>query len=433
MNQIESYKKDLLSKFKKLQTDYYHLILIVSTSFIARIAYVFYFNNYKHYVVSDMKGYWKSALNLYNGDLFSMFNWAAWPVFFKIYLSFLFKIFAFWGLSKYLLESVLFFHIILSSISVIFFYLICKELLGNKKKSLFAAFIYAFTYPLVYLNIFILTENVSTPLLVISTYFLFKSSNKKFSLLINGVIFGFATAVRPSLLPLFLSFFLYILFSKRFTVHSLIRGVFFSVGFFFIIFLASVQIFHISKGAVHGLHNSTGANFFLAQCKYRAVSSTYKGRNFFLGPPLNWKHKEWTVFKTNHAINEQKYFYNLGSECMKKNPHWLKERLSNLGELFIGDFFPGFSSIKYFHPLIDLSKWATLCMLYLSLFLYSPFKNGLVDRAKSLFLISIPLSVICPSFFFQPESRYLCQALFAIELLCFLAWSGYKADKTKSL
>ena len=327
--------------------------------------------------------------------------------------------------ASYLLEVVLVFHVFLSSISVIFFYLICKELIGDKKDSLFATFVYAFSYPLIYLNIFILTENVAVPFLIISIYLLFRSNSKNSDLLTSGVVFGFVAAIRPSLFPVFVSFLLYILFSKKDIVSSLIRSINFSVGFFLIIFLASVQVFYISKGEVYGLHNSTGANFFLSQCKYRALTSTYKEYEFFLGPPLNWKHKEWAEFKTDHAINDQKYFRNLGLECMKENPHWLKEKFSNLKELFLGNFFPGYESIKYFYPLMEISKWVMLCMFCFIFLLYDPLKKKVLEINKVLFLISIPFFIIIISFFFQPELRYLCQALFAIELLFFLAWIKY--------
>ena len=381
-----------------------------------------------------MSGYWNRALAMNEGNIFSMFHWAAWPVFFKIYLSFLFKIIAFIGLYKHLLESVLTFHIFLSSISIVFFYFIAKDLINKSPIPMLATLFYAFSYPLIYLNAFILTENIAIPVFIFSVYLLFSSNNKNPRIFFSGIVFGFTVALKPSLAPIFLSFLFYLLLSgKKSGISHLVKSVIFSLGFFLVIFIASSQIFYISKGNVSGLHNSTGANFFLAQCKYRGLSSSYKKHNFSLGPPLNWKHKEWPTFKTNHPINDQKYFYDLGWECMKKNPHWLKERVLNLKELFLGNLFPGFSSARYFHPLIDISKWLMVFMSCFSLLLYSPLKKKIIPISKVLFLISIPLSVIIVSFPYQPESRYFYQLLFVIELLFFLTYSHFEYIKKKFL
>ena len=416
---LEDLLQSTTKKLSNLSKVHKQLIFILVTSFLIKIIYVFHFTDYKNYLFSDMGGYWGRAQERYDGGIFNLGQWTAWVPFYHFYLAEVFKLLAFLHLFDHKLEIVLILNIIYSTISVYCLYFVSKQILKNDNHSLLVTLLYAFTYPFIYLNAFVLTENFAIPLLILSVCLLFNCHEKKSALFINGLIFGIAVATRPSLLPVAISFFLYIIYATIPNRKSLLRGAVFALGFALIIFFTIVEISHISKGEVVGLCGNTGAVFFISQCKHHSIESHYNGYVFSIGPPLNWQHSDWSDYKTEHPLHDQSYFYKLGYECMKSNPHYLVESFKNLKTLFFNTLMPAVSSAASFDFFIKLSSYVIFFMTISLGFLYFLIRDKVVETKKVLFLLSIPFCTILMSFFYPPEQRYFYSCVFVIYILFF--------------
>lgn len=419
----------MLSFLKNIPKKNYYVFIIVIASFITRMIYVFQYTDYKGYLVSDMGGYWDRAIGRYNGDLFPLSQWTGWGPFYHFYLTSIFKILSFLHLFDHKLEIVIFLGILFSSISIIFVYLISSYLL-KEPHSILATLLYAFSYPLIYLNSLILTENLSIPILILAVFLLFTYHENKLIMFLTGAILAIAVACRPALGLMFISFFIYILYYKKLDLGSIFRSVLFACGFCIIIFLTFVEIFYISKGELISLYGSSGTTFFLLQCKHGSIESNYKGYYYVGSPPFtSSNHPNWPVFKTDHALHDQKYFYKLGYECMKKNPNFLLDGLISLRALFFNCLFPSFGSAANFGKLIDFANNLIFFMTITLGLLYFLLKDKILESKNVIFLISPILYTAIMSFFFPPEQRYLYPALFAIHILFFLVISYAKTYK----
>ena len=182
------------------------IYFITITSFLIRVAYIFGFTDYKNYLGSDMGGYWANAMDRFDGNLFSPGQYMISASFFHFYLTYVFKVLAFFNLSNLRLEAVIFLNVFYSSISIFFFYLILINLIQSKKTCIIATIFFAFCYPLTYLNAFVLAENISIPLAIVSIYFVLDNKNNPALLFISGMLFAFSVAARPPLIFILFSF-----------------------------------------------------------------------------------------------------------------------------------------------------------------------------------------------------------------------------------
>ncbi|RLA59355.1 MAG: hypothetical protein DRQ78_10705, partial [Epsilonproteobacteria bacterium] len=128
-------------------TSKYHisiLVAIITFSFIIKLIYVFYFSEYSQYLYSDMGGYWNRALASYAGDNTSIGQWSIWPPFPHMTLAWFFKVLYVLGLENHKLEATMFMNVLLSTMTVIFVYLIARKLDDSKNYALIVVVIYAF-------------------------------------------------------------------------------------------------------------------------------------------------------------------------------------------------------------------------------------------------------------------------------------------------
>ena len=394
-----------------------YLKLILIASFIIRFGYIFYNTDYKNYLFSDMGGYWDRANGTYNGDIFSMYQWTSWATFFHMYLIFIFKILAFLNMSDQKLEVILFLNICYSVLSVYFVFLIANKLLKENLITLIVTLVYAFTYPLIYYNSLVLSENLSIPLLIISTYFLFAYHESSPIMFINGLLLGLAIGFRPALGLLGLPYFIYLLHVEGRSTKALIKGLLFTAGVFSVILLIILENNYISHGELKSLAGNSGVNFFIAQCKPSVVKSFYKEINIYIASPIFVRSGEMGEFTTDHPMHDQKYFFNLGMECIKKNPWMLVTNLKYYKGMFFGPLFPSIPSAGGFDSLIKLSNWFIFLISTGAGLMYFLIKKKIFESKEILFLSSIPLVLIATMYFFSIEQRYFFPALFYVYMM----------------
>lgn len=414
---------------KKFLSENKEILFIVLASLLIRIYYVFYCCDYKTYLFSDMGGYWNRAVSKFNGDNFSMMQWTSWAPFFHFYLFFIFKIAYFFNFKNNWLEIVISLNIVLAVISVICFYFLANHVLENKKLSLLATLFYGFSYPLIYLNALVMSENFAIPVLVISVFLLFYSKDNIGLMFLSGLFLGLSVAARPALGVVALFYFLYIVLLNKLSVKSIINGVIFVAGFLLVIFLLLVEINYISYGQQRSLSGNSGVNFFIQQCKPRIVKSSSMGINTNIASVNYISDYKLEEFLTDHPMHDQKYFYELGLDCIKKNPNIWIENLFEFEKMLFGPLFPEASTAKGFKIFIKISNYLIFFMILSFGFLYYLFKEYKTDRKKILFLLSIPLSIMLVSYFYVAEQRYLFPAYFAIYLVFFYVLSKVKRYK----
>ena len=398
------------------------LFLLVVSSFLIRFIYVFYFTDYKNYLFSDMSGYWSRANQRYDGDIFGMWQWTAWATFFHFYLAFVFKVLSIFKLLNYKLETVLLLDIIYSTLSVLCLYLISGQILKNVYFSFVLTAFYAFCYPIVYFNAFVLSENLAIPCLMLSVYLLFTHDEKKnkLMLLASGLFLGAAVACRPAMGLMLISFVSYILIVWKANNLLITKILIFLSGFFLVISLVIIENNYISKGELKSLAGNGGVNFFINNCRVAKLKSVYKGLHVHLANGDFVNDPKFKPFDTEHPIHEQNYFYKKGFLCLKHNsPKSLIENLTNLKLMFLGGLFPTMYSAKWFKLFAGISNYLILFM-FLSLGLSFFIKDKYLKNDKDLvyrnflFMLSLIFFVLLTACFYIPEHRYFFTVIFAV-------------------
>ncbi len=427
MSIIKELRKNIIEAPRKGFRNHKYLLLILLVSFLAKLIYIFHYSDYKNYLFSDMGGYWGRAQERYEGGVFNLGQWTSWATFFHFYLTEIFKILNHFHLFKYRLEIVIILNIIYSTLSVYYLYFIALQIIKNTKYSLLTTFFYAFSYPIFYYNAFVLSENLSIPIVIISTYLVFTYHESGFKMFLTGLLFAIATAARPILGLLALPFFLYIVFAKKFSSHSFKKAVIFALGFFLIIYIVVQENIRISNGELKNLSGNGGVNFFIQQCKVQWVQSTYHGHVVVIGPGtyLGYPELARMKFATDHPFHDQKYFYALGLQCIRNNPRIWLDNILPLKALLLGPLFPGVLSAKGFEYFYKLSNKLIMLMISTFWFLYFLIRDKKIEIKKLLLLLSILFCIIVTNYFFATEQRYCFPAYFVIYLLFFTILKNY--------
>jgi hypothetical protein len=409
---------------------YFPILLIIAISTIIKFVYIFYGTAYQDYLVTDMGGYWFRAIERFEGDEYSINQWVIWPTFYHFFLCFVFRILNLFHLYAYKLEIVLSLNIVLSSLSVFFLYLISQQIANNKKLSLVIAGLYAFSYPFIYFNAFILSENFSIPLVIISIWFLFKN-DKIADILYSGIILGLAVAARPSYGLLGIPFFAYILLAKsairipltREMIKPLqkyfVRGLVFSVAFFLVLGCVIAENSRISKGKLKGLSANGGINFYLAVTQIHKITSNFDGYTYILVPPATVEYPDNGSVVTDVPLYNQDYFFKLGFDYIKSNPAVLLDKMLQLPTLFFGPLMPSMGSARWFAQLLPISRLMMFFMFLTLGLLPIIFRDKHTNVGKLIFIIAIPAFSLITYAIFSIEHRYLYSFAFAIYILFF--------------
>jgi hypothetical protein len=368
-----------------------------------------------------MAVYWNRALQRFEGDIFNINQWTVWPTLFHIILADIFKILNILHLFSYKLEAILVLNILFSVVSVLFIFLLSEDVTKRTALSLIITLAYAFSYPLIYLNAFVLTENFAIPLIIISIWLLFR--RHVLCLVLSAIVLAVAVALRPVFVLLGLAFYLYTLFSSELSKKTIIRSFIFALSFFAVIFAVIGENYYISKGKLKGLSSSGGVLFYLANSheQIHKLGCSWDGYSYWIVPPSTSSHPEnGTIKFENISINDQKFFYELGIDEIKKNPKIWVTKFIKMAQLFFGGFFPGDSSAVFYRPLMKASQVLLFLMFLFSLMGYICFKSTEFDRRKLTLLIAIALCQVSIMYFFNVEQRYVYGFSFVFYIICFL-------------
>jgi len=304
--------------------------------------------------------------------------------------------------------------------TVIFVYLIARKLDDSKNYALIVVVIYAFFFPLIYFNSFILSEHLSIFVLLLSIVLLFYANiQSTSSIVLVGLTLGFSVALRPSLGLVGLAFFIFIYFSNKSTVWKNIQKVLlFSLAFFSLVFFVSIENYKNSNGNVKTLSANGGLTFYFSQCNAHKVSYQHpQGGWYQIIPPRTAWQPELETLRAKKNFYEQSYFYEKGLNCIQDNPNIWIQNFQRLKHLYFDSMFPGNNKSKFYEvlsPLFSNIAFVLTCLLLLLPLMYF---DKYIHKSKLYLLLGVAFSQLLVLYFFNVEQRYLYGFFFVVVLI----------------
>lgn len=384
---------------------------------LAIAAYVFWLTPYQDFLFSDMKEYWNAAMQRLNGHVFDDSQFIAWPPLYHIFLAELFRVLRSAGLDGLVrLETALALNIFAYAISVYAFQRVAARWFERRWSLLLAMLLYAFGFPALYFNAFLLAENLGAPLLVMAIAALICHRNWA-GITAAACLFATAVIVRPAMGPYGLAFVACLFARQGFNRRFIAQAALFSVLFFALIATASQEVARISHGRVTGLSANGGLDFFLANTDYHRIELNYNGWHFFVIVPAQSWTPENGVFYTSVPFYEQGYYFRLGWEALKHDPMRMVRNIGEIEHLFFADMLPSRDDAPGFTTLRPIWDWMKLVMC-LTAGLLVLRRGSLGARAPTGALLgTLIVTTMVVSVIFTGEPRYTYSIIFAFYLL----------------
>lgn len=415
-----------------LLNEYFPIAVVIVVSTILNFLLVFQHSEYWNYLTSDMHGYWERAMQIFNGDEKDPNTWVSNAPFYPRVIAAIFTWLNYFHLNSYFLETMLSLNILLSGLGTLGLYLIGLQITKHKKASLILAASYAFSYPNLYFNAFLLGEPFAVPIIIFSIWLMYhyRNDNKIF---IAGLVLAFAVGVRPSNGLLGLPFALYVVFagfsfrgkSKKELVKVLmprvVRGAIFSLAFFFVIFGMMAENYRISDGELRGMTAHAGYNFFLGQTQSHQIISSYDGITYIFVPSSVAGHPEYGTVTTHIPIYKSDEYFREGWKVLKANPELWLDHFKQYKFLFFDNLFPSTSSVLGFDQFFDPFRYITFYMLVFLGLLYIAFKEKDIDNSHIFFFGSIFILCSATLYFFTITHQYFLNFSYSLYVLFFIA------------
>jgi len=384
------------------------LAVLLAASAAAKLAYVFFLTRYRDYLYSDFLGYWDRAHRRMAGGDFDPGQWAFSQPVPHILLSWYLRLVDLLGLKAWELEATLVANVAASTACVALLYGIALRVLGSRPWALAVATLYAFTYPLVYFNAFVMSEHPAVFFMLAALWLALRAPLNPRLLALAGALLGLAAAARPPFGVLGLPLALYLGFSGgAWSRAAIVRAAVFSTGFFVIVLGAAVEMHHISQGRQFGLSASGAQNFYFAQCRPAVMTFTHMGKSYWFGAPSFVNRPEYGTVHLDLPAQQQDYLRVLAWHCLKEEPdHW-GAFLQRAGDLFFGPLLPSMGSAAGFQQLLPPFRWFLLgCMLLAPLAFAARREHGVSTDALALIGGMLGISLLTLAVF-SVEHRYL--------------------------
>ncbi|WP_039764819.1 MULTISPECIES: ArnT family glycosyltransferase [unclassified Caldicellulosiruptor] len=296
--------------------DKYILVTLFITATLLSLPLIFFSEIMPN---SDFLTYYLIAKNLLNGKIFIPNYIAVFPhtIAFSTFLSFVFRLFGPSILSAQLTG------IVLSSLSVVFVYLIGQEV-SKKQYGFIAALIWTLMPSRIFYSILICTENLFNAIALLSALIFLKAmnntlpiKNKYLNFVLIGVLFAILNSIRPNGIIVFIAF---IVFYLLFFEYKSDRE---NVFFFFKIHLKKgliVKSFFVLTVFIAYFLTSFSINLAIESKIKQQIATPRIGWNMYVGLNVSshgqWNKKDSELF--SKLIQEkgpqqvQKTFFELG-------------------------------------------------------------------------------------------------------------------------
>ncbi|HEX5057287.1 MAG TPA: hypothetical protein VFX02_12425 [Gammaproteobacteria bacterium] len=398
-------------------------------SFAALLCYVFLWAPYQDFLFSDMAKFWNSAMSRLDGAEFEEAQFVAWPPLYHIFLAELFRLLRWLGLEEWVrLETALGINIIAFAVSVYALQRVAVQWFARSELILITVLLYAFGFPSLYFNAFLLSGNLGMPLMICA-YVLIVHKPGWWAVAAGALLLALGASVRPSFAPYGLAFILFFLARHGWSRQFFGRAALFSAVFFALVLLGSLEVARISGGRVFGLSANAGLDFFINMSNYHAVDTNYDGWHFIVVvPALSWQPENGT-FYTNVPFYNQAYYFQQGWEFLKRYPMRLFRGFEHMGHLFFADMLPSrpdAPGFAFWRPVWDWFKFG----MFLTLGLYAWMWRRLGEHKPAFVLmISTVILTLIISAVFTGEPRYTYSILFMFYLLFFKLLELYWQDR----
>lgn len=384
------------------------LVVLLALSATAKLVYVFFFTRYSTYLFSDFASYWGRAHQRMAGADYDPGQWAFSQPVPHILLSWYLRLVDLLGLSAWELEAALLANVAASTACVALLYGIALRVLGSRGRALGVAALYAFTYPLVYFNAFVMSEHGAVLFMLAALWLTLRSPHSLPVLAAAGALLGLAAAMRPPFGVLGLPLAVYVAFANGVLVRAtIVRAAVFSLGFFLVVLAAAAEMHRISRGQLFGLSASGAQNLYFAQCRPATMTFTHLGRTYAFGAPSFVNRPEYGSVHIDLPVAQQGYLRALAWRCFEAEPDRWGALVQRAGDLFFGPLLPATPSAAGFALLLPAFRWFLLgCVLLLPLACVARREHGISLRALSL-VGGMLVVCLLPLSLFTTEHRYL--------------------------
>ncbi len=411
--------------------EYFPIIAVIVVSTLLNFLMVFEWSYYKSYLTSDMHGYWERAVQIFSGDEKTPNTWVSNAPFYSRVIATLFTWLEYFHLRHTALEVILSLNVLLSGFATLSLYLIGLRVLHSKKWALALACVYAFAYPNLYFNVFLLGEPFAIPI-IISAVCLVMYLQNSYKVYLAGLVLAFGVGIRPSNgllgLPCALYIFLYGFSFKQTPIKDWIKVLFpravkaglFSIAFFAVIFTILAENNRVSDGKLRGITAHSGYNFFLGQTQVHKIISSWDGLTYGFVPSSVAGNPEYGTITTNIPIYDSKTYYQEGWKILKDNPHLWWDHFKKYEHLFFNNLFPAVPSVKGFTWFFDPFRYITFYALLFCGLLFITIREKDTPRANVALFGSIFGLCAAALFFYTVTHQYFTNFSYALYILAFL-------------
>lgn len=410
---------------------YFPITMLILLSTALNFLLVFEWSMYKTYLTSDMHGYWERALQIFSGNEKTPNTWVSNAPFYSRVIADIFTWLDYLHLRHLRLEVLLSLNVLLSAFATLSLYLIGKKIFSNPTWALLLAGSYAFAYPNLYFNVFLLGEPFAIPIIITALCMVLYWHNSH-KIFFAGLILAFGVGIRPSNGLLGLPCALFIVFYgfsfwrthwKRWVPELFPRGLracTFSLAFFTVIFGIVAENNRISDGKLRGITAHSGYNFFLGQTQVHIIQSSWEGLSYGFVPSSVAGNPEYGSIKTNIPIYDSKTYYAEGWKILKANPHLWWDHVIKYNNLFFNNLFPNVPSVKGFTWFFDPFRHITFFMLVFGGLLFIPLREG--DVRQSYIYLFGSIFILCAGalFFYTVTHQYFTNFSYALYILAFI-------------
>jgi hypothetical protein len=413
------------------QLEYFPIFMVVLLSTLLNFLLVFEWSLYQYYLTSDMHGYWERAVQIFSGNEKLANTWATNAPYYSRVIAVIFTWLDYLRLGHIRLEVMLSLNILLSCFATLSLYLIGLRILKSKNWALWLAGFYAFAYPNLYFNTFLLGEPFAIPVIISALYLVFRWQNSN-KIYIAGLILAFGVGIRPSnglvALPCGLFILFYGLSFKKQSMRAcvavffprLIKAGLFSLAFLAVLFTIVAENNRVSDGRLRGITAHSGYNFLLGQTQAHKIVSSWEGLTYGFVPSSVAGNPEYGTIKTNIPLYDSAAFYDEGWKILKANPKLWLEHAQKYNQLFFNNLFPAVPTVKGFSIWFDPYRHITFYMLVFCGLLFITFKEKDTDKSYIFVFGSIFGLCVAALFFYTVTHQYFTNFSYALYVLFFI-------------
>jgi len=329
--------------------------------FVVRILYIFCFTSPNDYLWSDAGTYDVHAMRMANGTHIELSTY--WPPFFHIFLSLIYRVLMWLGLESQRISFNVVLFGVFYAIGFWCIYQISKRLFSSKIALIILAVV-TFWWPFIFLNALVMSENLFFPTFLLGFYFLIKNPEKPITGIWVGLFWGIATITRPIILAFIPCFLLWCLWQK--INWKLVANFILFAGL--VITSMCIFNFYYTGGRENFISSSGGFNFAMTWCDVKSVKYfTDQGYWYWFASAANIDYPDEKAISTNTPFENQKYYYQIGLDCIKEKPFQIVKNSYSIVKLFHSHLFPTTSDMPFWGPLRIIFKILTAILFIASI------------------------------------------------------------------